>query len=323
MRARFVTLALVLLPAMPLGSAVGQQVPRDKGDAQLDAVADRVVVTATAPIPEVGAGAPRFTSEDIRDIQIDATQKALQADRDLERCGPPKGYLPPICNHKSLTGLLACEKDAARKVDLLAQEASKATAEVEAARHDSALASTERQAVEEAERQRQLAVTKMEQARAALFEAQADVAVWQDMMLRGRTQNIELDVMAAGLQRKKAREAGYQRSIGGLSVADVQAVLVDEGGARLLRLTGRIVNDERGGAAMPGLTAFVLDDRGWVLATHTVTASDRSQISGKSSRAFQFEVGPVPRATHKAVVAFASSADPPPRNGIGAFRRRQ
>jgi len=322
MRARISHIAPFLLPVALVFAAAGQQPPhgtdaQQSGDASEQ---DRVVIVGTVPIPDVGEGAPRFTSRDVEDIRERAEDTAIQAERDLERCtGTPRGYLRPRCDHRSFTGLLVCEKEYAIKAGNLAGKAAAATKIAEDVRGAAAAGRADSRAVEAAELNRQEAVNKMQDAREELYETQADIGVWQELLLRGR-KNIELDVMAASVQRKRAKEQG--RPADGLSVVGVEAALLKDGKGPHVLIQGRITNIGEGPVRVPNLTALLLDERDWVLAKQLVSPTGAPQIASGSSHDFRFTMQPVPDAMKKAVVMIASPSEPPPRYQIGAFCSR-
>lgn len=273
------------------------------------------------PIPDVGPGAPRYTSADVAKIEQQALDTAFQAYLDFDRCsGTPPGYPQPPCNESSLyfggglAGILTCEKEYANTAANLAGKAAVVTGEAEAVRREAAAGRASASDVEAAELKRQDAVNKMQKARDKLDDARAAAGIFQEMTLGGP--QVGLDFYGEVTSRKK-----FQNRPGvfpGVRIEGVRTVLQrDKKGSVLIQ--GTIRNTTAKTVEVPGLVAMLFDERDWVVARKSVTPDKKFVVAGGSSMPFGLLVEFAPQAMQRAIVAFAHESEPPPRIGVGAF----
>lgn len=280
---------------------------------------DRVVITGMVPIPDVGPGAPRYTSADIAKIEQQSLDTAFQAYLDYERCsGIPKGYPQPPCNESALyfgeiVGIAACERDYANMAANMAGKAATVTGEAEAVRREAAAGRASASDVEAAELKRQDAVSKMQKAREKLDDARAAMGIAQEMALSGP--QVGLDFYGEVRSRKK-----FQNRPGvfpGVRIEGVRTVLQRDKKESVL-IQGTIRNTTAKTVEVPGLVAMLFDERDWVVARKSVTPDKKFVVAGNSSKPFGLQIEFAPQAMKRAIVAFAHESEPPPRIGVGA-----
>ncbi len=284
---------------------------------------DRVVVVGTVPIPDVGEGAPIFTSIDVETIEHAARKTATDARRDFQRCRGERDPVLAVCFPNTDSGLrdmLACEFEYATKAANLANIAAEATRAAEDVRSAAAAGKADTSAVEATELVRQDAVNRMRAAQLKLLEQQGVIGDYQKAALsQGRQSSLALAV-----ERKRAGKgvgAGMPDKPAGLSITNVTALIrIDKKGEFVL-VQGRIQNSGPNGANVPDLTATLIDERGYPLISTTVSPKPKRSIAATSTQDFAFEVRPAFQATNRAIVTFASKLTPAPRLGVGLFCR--
>ena len=298
--------------------AFAQQSPAQTQQAPID-TGERVVVTGMVPIPDVGEGAPLFTSLDVE--QIEAAVRTIETDarRDMRRCNKPAFGARQIVDCKptgSLNELLACEIEHSNKAANLAFKAARVTATAEDSRRAAARGEADMKAVEDTELARQEAVRNMQNARQQLLETRARLADMLDAKMSG-AQGRDPDHEEA--QRRKA---GWELGIAkpdvpeGLSIQKVQVIeRKDKKGAFVL-VQGEIHNSNTSAISVPGLSATLLDENGFPLQTQAVSPTTKRKIPAGKSHAFGFEIRPAPQMLKTAIVTFVSSAEPPPRINV-------
>ena len=317
---------VVILAAAGIGAtALAQQQPQSTQQAPVNRE-DRVVITGMVPVPDVGEGAPLFTTLDIKDIEEKARDVAIDSASDYMTCSPGRRVIAPMtCKPNgaiTITDLLACEVEYGNKAANLAFMAAKVTAAAEDSRRAAARGEVSVRVVEETELARQEAVNKMNEARQKLLEVQARMADFQNMaMMRGHfPDTAQLDAME--MNRK---EAGWGLGIAqpdvpeGLSITNIRAVQSKDKKGDFVVVQGEIRNGNAKSAKIPNLSTTLVDDKGWPLATTSVSPSKKGSIPAGKSYPFAFEVRPAPQMMRNAVVSFAPKRIPPPRihmNGL-------
>ena len=287
---------------------------------------NRVVVGAMVPIPDVGDGAPLFTSSDIAKMQSETQRLVMKARSDLRRCG--RSPLPPqyFPGEASLANLIAGEFEAGNRVIALAGKAEAATRRAESARRDAFAGSATQEEVEAREIERQAAVTALQKARANLVEAQAMIGDAQKMYLNSRPFDwLELQMKSDARDRDGVGLGlGKPQDFAGLNIAEVQAQQFKDakGGQPFVRVSGKIVNTNDKVIKIPALSVALVDERGWIMGNQTVTPVSKKGIGSNRSETFQIDVRPAPDLLHTALVTFAPKAQIQPRLGIGYFCRR-
>jgi hypothetical protein len=300
---------------------------------------DRVIVVGMVPIPDVGPGAPRFTAQEVRELQQAATRAHNVARGDLRKCGAVMGA--GNCNPSAgIMGVLSCEAEAAYKARNLAGKAAQATAVAEDARSRAAQGKATMAEVEVAELARQEAVKKMEKARQDLMESQAQTADMQDFMLKHTAEvrvgdgskgaafekkatidrlnsEMSMDLTAKSMKREKAGwglGGATPARPPGLTLEKIRIVRLKDTKGEFLKVSGEIRNASPSGSSeVPGLSVTLTDVKGFPLNTTTVFADGAGKISAGQSRPFQVFVRPAFDGTRNAVVTFASASAPPPR----------
>jgi hypothetical protein len=314
---RVIATSLIALTAAAAGAQQApQQTPVDGGE--------RVIVYGMVPIPDVGEGAPRFTSKDVEVIEKAARDVVTDSSRDMRICQVPAGTFCKLDGRPQ--ELLACEVEYGAKAANLAGMAVSASAAAEAVRRAAAKGEADMKAVEEAELVRQEAVNKMQEARQKLLE------------IRARMGDIQKNAMGfrgwdANHQEMKRRKAGWGLGVAvpdvpeGLSIINVKVTqLADtKGKGDFARVQGDIRNSGAKSAKIPGLAATLIDEKGFPLNTTSVSPSNKGSIPAGKTRPFQFDMRPAPELTKTAIVTFAPEGAPEPRirmNGILCPRGR-
>ena len=300
---RVVAALIVVLSA---AAANAQQTP-------VESERERVVITGMVPIPDVGEGAPRFTSKDVEVIEEAARDVAADAQRDMRRCRIQDMTTTTFCKPSgSLQEVIACEIEYATQAANLAGKAADATAAAEDARRAAAAGSLDMKSVEAAELVRQEAVNKMQQARQKLIEAQARMA---DLQKR----QMGFQGWDADHQEMKRKQAGWGLGIAkpdvpdGLSLINIKVNQYEDKKGEFARIQGEIRNSGDKPVKIPGLAATLLDEKGFPLNTTTVLPANGRRIAPGKASPFSFDMRPVPALTSAAFVTFASDAAPPPR----------
>jgi hypothetical protein len=290
---------------------------------EVQALGERVVVTGMVPIPDVGEGAPRFTSKDVKAIEEAARDVATDSRQDIQRC-KPSGQPAASCNPAGgLQQVLACEAEYATEAANLAGKASSASAAAEDVRRAAAAGQADMKAVEAAELVRQEAVNKMQKARQKLIETQARLA---DLQVNAMG-FFHKDLNALEMKRKKA---GWGLGIAkpdvpeGLSLTNIKVTQYEDKKGEFARIQGEIRNGGDKPARIPGLAATLVDEKGFSLNTTSVSPAKGGTISPGKAKPFSFDMRPAPALTKTAIVTFASNATPEPRlrmNGLICPRR--
>jgi hypothetical protein len=312
----------VSLVAITAAAAAAQQAPQTPVDG-----GERVIVYGMVPIPDVGEGAPQFTAKDV-DAMEEAARKTMADTRsDTRRCS--NSPLIPVVSPTappSMVVLLAHEFEAAMKVANMADRAYAVTLAAEASRRDAASGAGNMQIVEQRELERQEAVNKLQEARAELFEVQAMIGDFQDMM-RGERRKTGIawsDLDMRALNRKKDG-VGLNIAMPNLHPGlDIQNVVAsqhkDRKGKDMVVVRGDIVNTGAKSATIPELFVALVDEQGWTLTNTTVSPPPFQKGIGAGKRkAFQVEVRPAPEALKTAVVTFAAKHAVEPRMGVSLF----
>lgn len=284
------------------------------------AAIDRVEVVGIAPVPDVGEGAPLFTTNDVKAIEQEAQKVATNARADVRQCRPHDRSHQACDLDSDLSGLLACEAEYADRTANLASKAARATEAAESSRVAAARGELNMSAVEAAELVRQEAVQKMQAMREKLLEAQAIIGAYQDA---ASGQGGGLSPMQVAVQRRMgnvglglATPASYDN----LAIRNVSArEVTDRKGARIILLRAELVNSGPKAENIPPMQATLLDEKGWVLANTTLSATGKKQVAAGEAKAFQMEIKAAPEQVYRAVVTFASSNAPKPRLSVGRF----
>jgi hypothetical protein len=323
--------AVVALAGFCLAAPVAaQKVPADlmknlppKIDTTPDADAkNRVVVGAMIPIPDVGEGAPLFTSSDLGQMQAETQRLVSKSRSDLRRCGAllPPQYEP---GHPGITNLVAREYEAGQRVIASAGKAEAATLKAEDARRAAFSGNATKEEVEARELDRQAAIVVLQKARAELVEAQAMIGDAQKMIMSSRPFDwLELRMKEDARRRDDVGlGVGKPQDFTGLDIAEVKAQQFKDakGGQPFVRVSGKIVNSNNKVIKIPALSVALVDERGWVMGNQTVTPVSKKGIGSNKSEPFQIDVRPAPDLLQTALVTFAPKAQIQPRLGVGYF----
>jgi hypothetical protein len=295
---------------------------------------ERVIVIGSVPVPNVGAGAPYHSVEDLAQIDKEAKREAgssLVDARSLRQCrlqgSPLDSRLSYI--YPSMELLLDEEVQAAYRVTIEVKRSQLATEAAEKSRVDAAAGNVDMKAVEAAELARQAAVNKLDEARIAFLEAGAAIADFQELERRGRVAvNVANPDAEDGLpilwddleeRAERRRKAGWWLGIpvpepyDGLHILQIEARERTEKGRPVLMVTGQVRNDRDRSVSLPEMVVSAVDSKGFVLIAKPVGANSGVRIPAKSARNFAYELRPSPGAASKVAVSFASKIGPPPR----------
>lgn len=290
---------------------------------------ERVVVYGMVPVPDVGEGAPLFTAQDLGKMESDAHKAVADTRSDVRKCGGrPTGIVFNPAERPSLGNLLAQEFEVGNRVANAAGKAQQVTERAEKARRDAASGAIEMDVVIALELERQAAVNTLQEARADLVEAQAMIGDFQDMSLGQRARagvGVEWgDLEMRALNRKREGVGlglAFPQTHKGLDIQKVQASQhKDKKGKDMVVVRGEIVNSNTKSATIPDLSLALVDERGWVLATATVSPPPfQKGIGAGKTRPFAVEVRPAPEALKTAIVTFAAKHAAEPRMGVTFF----
>lgn len=323
-------------PAQQPSPAVQPPVAKPSPQPSSVAVAgrERVTVTGMVPIPDVGPGAPRYTSKDIEEIKQQSLTLAFRAESDAKRCANDRLKRQPCVEGQSpsFVGNIACEDEYATRAANLADKAAAATQAAEDVRREAAAGRASARDVEAAELKRQDAVNKMQTMRGKVDDVRAETAVAQEKMLSAglwqsgerlsgadlqRAEDIMMSVWAEAPKRREAKgKFGPSR---GLRIEGVRIAVQDDKTKPTVLVQGRIRNTGEESVEVPGLVAMLLDERDWVVARQSVTPNKDFVVDGKSSKPFGLEMKFAPQAAKRAMVAFAHEMEPPARLSVAAF----
>ncbi|HVY88915.1 MAG TPA: hypothetical protein VG942_08610, partial [Hyphomonadaceae bacterium] len=293
---------------------------------------DRVVITGMVPIPNVGAGAPYHSPEELAALSEKTQKDILHTDAvDMRTRMCRLNLKPPgrlSMNYPSLEALMDAELATGRRLATEADRARLATEAAEASRRAAADGKEDAKSVEQAELARQAAVNKAEEARVKYLEAGAAIADLQDFERQGYTiADLNQEAAPSGkvltwgdldVRADRRRKAGYWQGVPvpdpapGLHIEQVEARQTDGKHGPVVEITGLLRNDRNGTLSVPGLTIVAIDKQGQILAATAIDASG-SSVPAQSSRAFAYELTPAPQAIARVSVTFASSLAPPPR----------
>jgi hypothetical protein len=290
---------------------------------------ERVIVYGMVPVPDVGEGAPLFTAEDLGKMESETRRVAAETRSDVRKCGgSPTGIVFQPGQRPTLPNLLAQEFEAANRVANAAGKAQQVTERAEQARREAASGSVGMDVVIELELERQTAVNKLQEARAELVEAQAMIGDFQDMSLGQATRaGFGVDWGDLDMRALNRRKEGVGLGLAQPEIPqglDIQKVAAsqhkDKKGRDMVLVRGEIVNNNKGSKTIPDISVVLVDDRGWVLATSTVSPPPfQKGIGGGKTKPFQVEVRPAPEALKTAVVTFAAKHAAEPRMGVSYF----
>jgi hypothetical protein len=312
-------LAGMLTMAAP---AFGQRpLPSPAPSAPVEGI-DTVTVTGRmVPVPHVGEGAPYYSEGDIEGFGTQARRAMRNANSDIRRCGGNRSAYSAMAGDVSASALLNMEYDAGVQVSQRTEQAQAAVRAAEEVRRKAALGEADMEAVIQGELARQAAMNRLDESRIKLAEAQAMIGDWQDARYRNRpVEWIDLEML-----RDRRRAAGGALALlepahpPGLSITDIQAATGHDRRGEFLVVRGQLHNDNTRAVQIPRLTAAVLDERGWIVATQTVETGRSNRIAAGVVRPFAMEIRPAPEQSARAVVTFANENAPPPRMSMGVL----
>lgn len=297
---------------------------------------DRVVVTGEVPVPNVGAGAPYHSAQEIETITSQAQasyNKSIENERrawDSEACESPfstnvmNGNKPvnleklaarPPGRPPNLQDLYAEVKAASARVAAAASKAADATKAADQSRRDAATGAIDAKAVEQLELARQTAVNTMQKARAKLMEAQATVADYGDLKMSGRNPIDWADLDGRALLRKKQ---GWGTGLPNIKQPPPLAVLtpamqeMQDAQGSYLRVQMILHNTSNREIDIPDMIVSAVDERGFALSTEAAHAEPRIKIKADGYKPFQYDFRPAPRHVAGVLINFADGFEPPP-----------
>lgn len=270
-------------------------------------VSDVQVGVPAVPVPKVGAGAPQFTTGELKDI----TQKALsdaarvrQEMDQLDQCfrmstgiAAPDVRVWGYLKQQEANGQLVTRAKRAR-------DASEAAIRI---RQEAAAGKRTEAEVEAAELARQKAVNLMLESRR---DAEDGVAMQADIqqLARDRDEMDPLDMRAELKMRSSvrafdaadpnARPSFYPQ----LKIQNVSAETLDDAKGPYILVTGVVHNDRKTAAIMPPLKVATVDAEGFTLAAQTADA--KASIPPGGQQRFSYVVRPMPGRTKAVEVVF-------------------
>jgi hypothetical protein len=298
--------------------------------------ADRIVITGMIPVPAVGAGAPYHSVTELGRMGTDAKQEYSRATREIRLASEsdacrdpkdtnvmsrPKAPTPETAGqHKpgappTLQALYVDVKQTSMRVAQLAEKAAEATRKADDSRRAAAAGSLDMPSVEKIELARQAAVKKLERERLKLMEAQAAIADYQDLLVRGQRYIDWIDIDGRAAQRQKAGWGlGLPRTVTvrNLAVGALKASEMQDDKGFFLRVFGQVNNTGDIPVKLPNLLVSILDERGLVLSTTLAETGGRSHVPPHGVLPFQYDIRPSLEHVGRLVVNFSSGAEPPP-----------
>ncbi len=274
-----------------------------------------LVVSAMVPVPNVGAGAPYFTLD-----ELDATHQQAAAVERIDRRGLEDIRCPKfLCStpkKEIFSGDFGLEAlcDTAQTDQLTLVRLTEAATVATQAALDTRIAAARGEGssddVVRTELARQAAINAYVAARAAAQEAENRVSDYKDLpatMLGMSPIILNSEVERRSAERKA--NGGFLSASGnaGLTVTNLVARQLQGSGEPALSITGKINNSRKKPAPIPALSVSVLDRAGFPLKTQDFQADARKVIPAGGSIPFAFQMKPIPDHSEGLAVTLAAS----------------
>jgi hypothetical protein len=263
-------------------------------------------ITVLGPVspPNVGAGAPNFSVEEL-DAQIEEARLRERNAR-WARSQRPERWRDPY----SLDTLCRTEFEAQAEVIRTAEIARAATEAAMSARQGAAIGEATQQQLESAELARQAAVNDYMAARMVSERARLriDDYVELDASLVGQA-GVPVEFRDAEIElRTSARAEGegfvISRTWDDLGVGDVAAEVIGDTASSGLAIAGRIYNQRKSDVAVPPLQVLVYDRGGFLLQRVDIRAAGGARIPAGEAVTFGYRLEPAPENVVYATVTF-------------------
>lgn len=310
---------------------------------------DPLVVSPLAPIPNVGRGATYFTPEDLHADALQARKDDIDARAGALQCKMAVGVQRLRMEEYGdfdIGALLTTEGEKQAALQHAADAAAGATEAAMAARRAAVLGASNRQSLEATELARQQAVNAYQDAKAAMFEAQARIADLQDqvdlevngapadptMKCSGVSvancdgellRQIQAVVDNHSLERSQGdtRAGVYPPSeFRDLRLTNITSRQREEGGVTVIRVSGKIINPRRSDVAVPPIWVSAVDQFGTGLKSEQASAPrGQKAIKAGATLNFTYAMKPMPERTARTVVTFAPYHHPPRYKPVSAY----
>lgn len=318
LHAGVIGLSTISLTLVPPHGGLAQQRPEDT------TVSDVVVTAREAPVPLVGEGAPLYTVDDLRALQVQARRDAQTTLGEARECGERSGLTE---------GNYLKEYRAAVAIRDQAEMAIAATLRAQQARRAAANGQGEAQALERAELERQAAVNRIVNARTEFTEAQAQTADLQRLRRDFSTMtDTEFKMVALSLIPTLSQERLYTAGVrsravpptryANLALENITTREREDGRQRVLVVSGAIRNKGDGRASTPPLEITALDGLGFPLKREIADPRGAGRIRPGESQRFSYSLRPKPGNVASVTVSFASDEYEPwrlPARAAGGF----
>jgi hypothetical protein len=337
-------LAAALASALTV-SALAQQAPQTPPSQtpsqtpladQAASPGNRVRVTGMIPPPDVGAGAPYHSPEEISEIASTASRAAISANADSRTAGRSDacrdsipdmntpGNIDPLArvamNTPRLQGLYRDERTQATRVATLAAKALDATNQAEDARRDAADGNYDKARVEKTEITRQKAINDLEKARLKLMEAQAAIADYGYISRNnGRQEVTWMEIEQKDLERHRAGwglGAPKMAKVGGLKVADMKSGEFQDDHGFYILISGVVVNTGAKAETVPEFVVTILDAKGFPLRNVLGSPGSGLRLKPEEQLPFRYVLRPSPEHIGRITINFASGKEPPPETPV-------
>ena len=300
-------LAMVLAVGLAAGAVFAQQNPEN----QVTLVAP-LIVTPGVPTPRVGAGAPLYTPDLIRQRGFEAREIRDQSnDAFFLRCDPPYRAIPVYWLR-----VYREASDAAWRVSTLSRTAERATQKALRTRIDAAAGRANTADVEKAELDRQRTVIQMVAAELDMAEYRAQLLDIQDLFHRHvDVAEWPIHVNTESAERGDSRRTLAPKEYEDLALENIQVARQDDARAAYYKVSGTILNTRPRRIRTPPISVPAVDMFGYPLMTGE--AQGKGRIGPGETQRFSYDLKPSPPQTAQLIVTFARSRRPvalePPR----------
>lgn len=297
---------------------------------------DTITITAMAAVPNVGAGAPLFSADELNRMYAAERREMNRLNTSIMRCkiklqNPLPGEAPNLAIFqkeptaidapRSLNTVFTLVQDEAEQHRFYAAALGKArtaTEKAEKARADAARGLADAKVLETTELERQAAVNRMEQARIRLFEYSSRVSDYQYAASVGDVpDDAYLDARAGQREKTGFKFALAPEDMPNLKLQLDQAAMAATTSGEMIVVTGKIDNVGRATMDAPRIAVAALDSKGFELTR--VIAASKGRIAAGGAKTFAYGLSDPPGATASLKVYFVSDLLPPPRLPMAMF----
>ncbi len=286
-----------------------------------------LIINALAPVPEIGDGATYFMPQELKDSAQAAHMEAFEARDSRNECRPT--FAPrqrEDLGDVSLEALYTSEYEAQIAMWRAGETAETVKQAAIAARAAAARGEGDTEVLKATELARQAAVKAFQTAQSLASEAHLRVADYQDLAqidpdATDRELMVQINLRTLERENNMGVAGVYVPGVfADLRLSDIVVREQYEAGARVLRVTGKIVNTRRRPINVPPLWVAAVDRFGTSLKAQQMEAPIRApKIAAHGSVPFVVTLAPKPDKSARAIVTFAPFHHQPPYLPAGLF----